>query len=160
MQQFQRTAMLIGQDNLAKLHRAHVAVFGLGGVGSFAVEALARAGVGALTIVDDDVVSLSNVNRQLYALHSTVGQAKTDVAAARIADVNPAAKVTALRIRFDKDTARQFDFSAYDYVVDAIDTVTSKLLLVQLCEEAHTPIVSSMGTGNKLNPTAFRVADI
>lgn len=160
MQQFEREIMLIGQSAVEKLHGARVAVFGLGGVGSFAVEAIARAGVGHITVVDDDVVSYSNVNRQLYALHSTVGQAKTAVAAARIADVNPNATVNALCLRFDKVTASQFDFSSFDYVVDAIDTVTSKLLLVELCEKSHTPIISCMGTGNKLDSTAFRVADI
>ena len=160
MQQFERTIMLIGNEAQQKLAKAHVAVFGLGGVGSFAVEALTRAGVGRLTIVDDDSVTVSNINRQLYALHSTVGQAKIDVAKRRIADINPAAKVNALCIRFDKNTATQLDFSAFDYVVDAIDTVTSKLLLAELCNVAGTPIISCMGTGNKLDATAFRVADI
>lgn len=160
MQQFARTTMLIGKNAQQKLEKARVAVFGLGGVGSFTVEALARAGVGHLTLVDDDVVSLTNINRQLYALHSTVGQAKVTVAASRIADVNPAACVDARRIRFDKTTAAEFDFSTFDYVVDAIDTVSSKLLLAKLCAESDTPLISCMGTGNKLDATAFKVADI
>lgn len=160
MSQFDRTIMLIGERAQQQLAASRVAVFGLGGVGSFVVEALARAGVGSLTIVDDDVVSVTNINRQLYALHSTVGQAKTDVAKRRIADVNPRADVNALRLRFDEQSASQFDFSSFDYVVDAIDTVTSKLLLVERCEETNTPIISCMGTGNKLDATAFRVADV
>lgn len=160
MQQFDRTIMLIGERAQQKLARSHVAVFGLGGVGSYAVEALARAGVGRLTIVDDDVVSQTNINRQLYALHSTVGQAKTEVAKRRIADINPHAEVNALRLRFDEHTAAQFDFANFDYVVDAIDTVTSKLLLVELCAKVGTPIISCMGTGNKLDAASFRVADI
>lgn len=160
MQQFDRTTMLIGQEAQATLARARVAMFGLGGVGSFAVEALARAGVGFLTIVDDDVVSVTNLNRQLYALHSTLGQAKVEVAAHRIADVNPAAQVDARRVRFDQTTASQFDFSEFDYVVDAIDTVTSKLILAKLCAQSNVPLISCMGTGNKLDATAFKVADI
>jgi len=160
MQQFDRTTRLIGADAQSKLARAYVAVFGLGGVGSFTVEALVRAGVSNLTIVDDDVISPTNLNRQLYALHSTVGQAKVTVAASRISDINPAAHVDARCVRFDERTAPQFDFSAFDYVVDAIDTVTSKLLLVKLCAQSNTPIISCMGTGNKLDATAFKVADI
>lgn len=160
MQQFDRTTMLIGEESQRKLARSHVAVFGLGGVGSFVAEAFARAGVGNLTLVDDDVVSLTNLNRQLYALHSTLGQTKVSVAASRIADINPCAQVDARCVRFDETTATQFDFSAFDYVVDAIDTVTSKLLLAKLCAESDTPLISCMGTGNKLDATAFRVADI
>lgn len=160
MQQFCRTEMLIGKPAVELLNAKRVAVFGLGGVGSYVVEALARSGVGALTVVDDDVVSQSNLNRQLYALHSTLGQAKVDVAKERILDINPNCSVTARRVRFDASTADGFDFKSYDYVVDAIDTVTSKLLLVRLCNEASTPIISCMGTGNKLNATGFTVADI
>lgn len=155
-----RTEMLLGNDALTKLKNAHVAVFGLGGVGSFCAEALARAGVGALTIVDDDVIAESNINRQLYALTSTVGRLKTDVAAERIADINPDCIVTKKAIRFDKTTTDSFDFDKYDYVVDAIDTVTSKLLLAEICTAQGVPEVASMGTGNKLDPTAFRVADV
>lgn len=160
MTKFCRTEMLIGNDALVCLNKSSVAVFGLGGVGSYAAEAFARAGIGHLTLVDDDVIAESNVNRQLYALSSTVGQAKTAVAAARIADINPACAVDARMTRFDESTACKFDFASYDYVVDAIDTVTSKLLLVRLCKSAGTPIISCMGTGNKLDASAFRVADI
>lgn len=155
-----RTEMLLGNDALTKLKNAHVAVFGLGGVGSFCAEALARAGVGALTIVDDDVIAESNINRQLYALTSTVGRLKTDVAAERIADINPDCIVTKKAIRFDKTTTDSFDFDKYDYVVDAIDTVASKLLLAEICAAQGVQEVASMGTGNKLDPTAFRVADV
>lgn len=160
MQQFCRTEMLVGKQAQEKLINSHVAVFGLGGVGSYTAEALARVGVGTLTLVDCDVVEESNINRQLYALHSTVGLPKTQVAKQRICDINPNAKVNALSIRFDATTAPLMDFSSFDYVVDAIDTVTSKLLLAELCHKAGTPIVSCMGTGNKLDATAFRVEDI
>lgn len=160
MGQFCRTEMLIGKSAVEQLNTKHVAVFGLGGVGSYVVEALARGGIGSLTLVDDDVVAESNLNRQLYALHSTIGQSKVDVAKSRVLDINPACHVTELRLRFDGNTATQFDFAAFDYIVDAIDTVTSKLLLVELCNKANTPIISCMGTGNKLNATAFNVADI
>lgn len=160
MSQFCRTEMLIGEDAVKKLHTKHVAVFGLGGVGSFTVEALARVGIGSLTVVDDDVIALSNVNRQLYALHSTVGQAKVAVAQKRINDINPDCTVYALQVRFDGKSVCQFDFSSFDYVVDAIDSVTSKLLLAEICFEQNTPIISCMGTGNKLDATGFKVADI
>ena len=160
MQEFCRMEMLVGEDALQKLQSSHVAVFGIGGVGCYVVEALARAGVGRLTLVDDDVFATSNVNRQLYALQSTLGQNKVDVATARIADINPNCQVSALNLRFDATTAFQFDFAQFDYVVDAIDTVTSKLLLAKLCNDSDTHIISCMGTGNKLDPTAFEVADI
>lgn len=155
-----RTEMLLGEQALTTLTNAHVAVFGLGGVGSYCAEALARAGVGALTIVDDDVIADSNINRQLYALTSTVGKYKTDVAAERIVDINPACIVTKKRIRYNETTTNEFDFAKFDYVVDAIDTVASKLLLAEVCAKVGVPLVSCMGTGNKLDPTAFRVADI
>lgn len=160
MQQFDRTEKLIGKEAVAKLQNSHVAVFGLGGVGSFTVEALVRAGVGTLTLVDSDKFEETNLNRQLFALHSTLGQFKAEVAKCRAADINPLVKVNAVCRRFDKDTQGEFDFSQFDYVVDAIDTVTSKLLLIQRCKEAQTPIISCMGTGNKLDATAFVVADI
>ena len=160
MNQFCRTEMLIGQTAVEQLNSKHVAVFGLGGVGSYVVEALARAGVGCLTIVDDDVIAPSNLNRQLYALHSTIGQAKTEVAKTRVMDICPNCNVNALQLRFDNSTSQRFDFSIFDYVIDAIDTVTSKLLLVQLCNQTNTPIISCMGTGNKLDATLFQVADI
>lgn len=152
--------MLIGKSAVEQLNNKHIAVFGLGGVGSYVVEALARAGVGRLTLVDDDVIAESNLNRQLYALHSTIGQAKVSVAKQRVSDINPDCTVEAMRIRFDAVSADSFDFARYDYVVDAIDTVTSKLLLAELCGKANTPIISCMGTGNKLDATAFIVADI
>lgn len=160
MSQFCRTEMLIGKSVVEKLNSRHVAVFGLGGVGSYVAEALARVGIGSLTIVDDDVIALSNLNRQLYALHSTIGQAKVSVAQSRILDINPNCKVNALQLRFDGNTACKFDFTAFDYVVDAIDTMTSKLLLIELCSQANTPVISCMGTGNKLDATKFEVADI
>lgn len=160
MRQFCRTEMLIGSQAVERLLNKHVAVFGLGGVGSYAAEALVRAGVGRITLVDDDVIAESNLNRQLYALHSTLGKAKTDVAKSRILDINPDCDVNALKLRFDGSTAQNFDFALFDYVVDAIDTVTSKLLLVELCNRVNTPIISCMGTGNKLDAAAFEVADI
>lgn len=160
MQEFCRMEMLVGAEALNKLNSCHVAVFGIGGVGCYTVEALARAGVGKLTIVDDDSFATSNVNRQLYALQSTIGQSKVEVAKGRIADINPNCQVDARKVRFDGQSCGQFDFAQFDYVVDAIDTVTSKLLLAKLCFDVSTPIISCMGTGNKLDPTAFEVADI
>lgn len=160
MKQFCRTEMLIGKEAQRMLNKSHVAVFGLGGVGSYAVEALARAGVGNLTLVDFDVVDETNLNRQLFALHSTVGQLKTEVAKLRVDDINPNAQVQALCMRFDEFTAHEIDFSEFDFVIDAIDTVTSKLLLAKVCALQNVPIISCMGTGNKLNASAFRVADI
>lgn len=160
MSQFCRTEMLIGKQAVDQLNTKRVAVFGLGGVGSYVVEALARAGVGHLTLVDDDQIAESNLNRQLYALHSTIGQAKVAVAKQRVADIYSDCDVTALQIRFDVNTANNFDFATFDYVVDAIDTVTSKLLLAELCNKSKTPIISCMGTGNKLDATKFEVEDI
>lgn len=155
-----RTEMLIGSVAVNKLANSSVAVFGLGGVGSYVAESLARLGVGSITVVDNDVISASNVNRQLYALQSTLGSNKTDVAKERILDINPSCNVTAMSVRFDNTTVGNFDFSKYDYVADCIDTVSSKLLLVECCFKCNTPIISCMGTGNKLNPTLFKVADI
>ena len=155
-----RAEMLLGAQAMNKLAASRVAVFGIGGVGSYCAEALARMGIGNITVVDDDVVAPSNLNRQLYALQSTVGQPKVDIAAARINDINPDCIVTKKRIRYAENVASDFDMRDYDYVVDAVDTVSAKLLLVQKCHDANVPIVSCMGTGNKLDPTAFRVADI
>jgi len=160
MDAYSRTRFLLGDDAMQKLKNAHVAVFGLGGVGGYVAEALARSGVGALTLVDHDTISLSNINRQILATRDTVGMAKVDAAAARITAINPEIRVIAKKIFYLPETADQFDFTAYDYVVDAIDTVTGKLMLVQAAQAAGTPIISSMGTGNKLDPTAFRVGDI
>lgn len=152
--------MIVGERAMEKLCSKHVVVFGLGGVGSYAVEALARAGVGALTLVDDDVIAESNLNRQLYALHSTVGQFKANVARERVLDVNPDCKAEAKICRFDASTADSFNFDEYDYVVDAIDTVTSKIALVEICKAKGVPIICCMGTGNKLDATGFKVADL
>ncbi len=160
MRQFCRTEMLIGVEAQKKLNNSNVAIFGLGGVGSFTVEALARAGVGSLTLVDFDKVDETNINRQLFALYSTVGQYKTDVAKTRILDINPNVQVTAVCCRFDQNTANMFDFSQFNYVVDAIDMVSSKLLLAKICFLQNVPIISCMGTGNKYDASAFRVADI
>lgn len=160
MNEFVRTELLLGADAMEKLKNSRVAVFGVGGVGGYAVEALARSGVGALDLIDDDTVSESNLNRQIVALHSTVGQYKVDVAAARVADINPDCKVTPIRAFYMPETADRFDFTRYDYVIDAIDTVTGKIALVLQAKGAGVPIISSMGAGNKLDPTAFEVADL
>ena len=157
---FVRTALLLGDAGMARLARARVAVFGVGGVGGHVAEALARSGVGALELIDDDVVSPSNLNRQIVALHSTLGLPKVDVAAARIRDINPDCRVAPRRVFFTPETAPQFDFSAYDYVVDAIDTVTGKVQLIVAAKAAGVPIICAMGAGNKLDPTRFEVADI
>ena len=155
-----RTAMLIGEEAVDTLKNRSVLLFGVGGVGSFAAEALARAGVGHIGLCDNDTVSVSNINRQLIALDSTVGQNKAEVMANRIKDINPDIKVTVYPLFFAQETAEQFDFENYDYIIDAIDTVTSKLILVEKAKELGIPIISSMGTGNKLDPTALTVTDI
>lgn len=159
-EQFSRTELIIGRIGLDKLQKARVAVFGVGGVGGYVVEALARSGIGTLDIIDADKICLSNLNRQIIATHKTIGAYKVDVAKERILDINPDAVVHAHRCFYLPDTADQFDFSQYDYVVDAIDTVTGKIELVMQAKQANTPIISSMGAGNKMDPTAFRVADI
>lgn len=158
--QFSRTEMLFGKDAMEILASSRVAVFGIGGVGGYTVEALARSGVGALDLIDDDKVCLTNLNRQLYATHKTVGKYKVDVASERIAEINPDAVVRTYKTFFLPETAGEFDFSAYDYVVDAIDTVKGKIALVENAQSVGVPIISSMGAGNKLDPTAFEVADI
>ena len=155
-----RTGMLLGEEAMARLENARVAVFGLGGVGGYTVEALARAGIGKLDLIDNDTVSRSNINRQILATHSTVGMMKVEVAKARVLDINPGAEVTTWPVFYTPETAGQFDFSQYDYIVDAIDTVTGKLQLVEQAVLAGTPIICCMGTGNKLDPTRFEVADI
>ena len=159
-ERFARTAMLLGDEAMERLARARVAVFGVGGVGGHAVEALARSGVGALDLIDDDTVCLSNLNRQIVALTSTLGQYKADVAVARVRDINPACRVTAHRCFFTPETAGAFDFTRYDYVVDAIDTVAGKLELLARARAAGVPAISAMGAGNKLDPTRFEVADL
>lgn len=158
--QFSRTELILGKDAMNTLQSCRVAVFGLGGVGGYTVEALARSGVGTLDIIDDDKVCLTNLNRQIFATHKTVGKYKVDVAEERIHDICPDIKVNKYKCFFMPDTANQFDFSLYDYVVDAIDTVTGKLELVSKANLAGVKIISSMGAGNKVDPTSFRVSDI
>ena len=155
-----RTALLLGEEGVNALKKARVAVFGIGGVGGFACESLARAGVGTLLLVDDDTVSESNLNRQLIALHSTIGQPKVSVMAARIADIDPSIAVETRQCFFDETTADSFDFSSFDYVIDAIDTVSAKVELICRAKAAGTPIISCMGAGNKLDPTKFVVTDL
>ena len=158
--QFIRTRLLIGDEPLNKLNAAKVAVFGVGGVGGFCVEALARAGIGTLHLYDDDTVSESNLNRQLIALHSTIGKPKVEVMAARVLDINPNCGVKAIPMFYLPENADSVDLSQYDYVIDAIDTVAAKLELVKRCHELNVPIISAMGSGNKLDPSAFVVTDI
>lgn len=160
LNQFSRTQLLFGPDAMRKLAASRVAVFGVGGVGGYTVEALARSGVGMIDLIDDDKVCVTNINRQLHATTKTVGRYKVDVAEERILEINPKAVVAKHRCFYMPDTADRFDFTQYDYVVDAIDTVTGKLELVKRAKAANVPIISSMGAGNKLDPTAFKVADI
>lgn len=160
LDQFSRTELLLGREGMERLARAHVAVFGLGGVGGYTAEALVRSGVGTLDLVDSDRISLTNLNRQILATHRTLGQYKADAARERALEINPDAVLNARRVFYGPDTAGEFDFSQYDYVVDAIDTVTGKLALIQQALEAGTSVISCMGAGNKLDPAAFRVADI
>ena len=158
--QFTRTEMMLGAEAVRRLNSARVAVFGIGGVGGYAVEALARAGVGEIHLYDSDRVSVTNINRQIIALHSTVGRLKTEVMKERIADINPSARVMSFPIFYGDETADSIDLSQYDYIIDAIDTVRSKLLLITRAKAASIPIISSMGAGNKLDPTRFEVEDI
>ena len=160
LNQFSRTQLLLGCDGMERLYHARVAVFGIGGVGGYAVEALARSGVGTLDLIDDDRVCLTNLNRQIFATRRTVGQYKVDVAEQRIHEINPDAVVHTYKTFYAPQTAEQFDFTQYDYVVDAIDTVTGKLALVEQAQRVGTPIISSMGAGNKMDPAAFEAADI
>ena len=154
------TALLLGEDALWRLGGCRVAVFGVGGVGGYCVEALARSGIGALDLIDNDTVSLSNLNRQIVALHSTLGRKKVDVAAERVRDINPECRVTVHPVFYLPETKERFVFRDYDYVVDCIDTVKGKLALAEQAQEAGTPVISAMGAGNKLDPTRFEVADI
>ena len=156
----ERTSYLIGEDGVALLENKHVALFGVGGVGGYVAEALGRAGIGALTLVDRDTVSVSNINRQIIATYDTVGRSKTEVMAERLHSINPELKVECRDCFFLPDTAVSFDFTDYDYVVDAVDTVTAKLELVKRAQEAGVPIISCMGTGNKLDPSRFEISDI
>ena len=160
LNQFSRTELLLGREAMERLAASRVAVFGIGGVGGYTVEALVRSGIGGIDLIDNDRVCLTNINRQIYATRKTVGQYKVDVAAERIAEINPDVNVRTFKIFYTPETAEQFDFSQYQYVVDAIDTVTGKLALVENAYAAGTPVISSMGAGNKLDPTAFEVADI
>lgn len=160
LNQFSRTQLLFGEEGMEKLYHARVAVFGIGGVGGYTVEALARSGIGTLDLIDDDRVCLTNLNRQIFATRKTVGQYKVDVAEQRIMEINPDAVVHTYKTFYAPQTAEQFDFTQYDYIVDAIDTVTGKLELVEQAQKAGVPIISSMGAGNKVDSTAFEVADI
>ena len=158
--QFSRTQLLIGADAVSRLKKSRVAVFGIGGVGSYTVEALARSGVGTLDLIDNDTVALTNINRQLIAVHSTIGMYKVDAAKKRLLDINPDIKINTYKTFYTPENSCDFDFSQYDYVVDAIDTVSGKIELVMQAEKAGVPIISSMGAGNKLDAAAFEVADI
>lgn len=160
LDQFSRTQLLLGREGMARLFAARVAVFGIGGVGGYTVEALARSGIGALDLIDDDRVCLTNLNRQIIATHKSIGQYKVDAAAQRVSEISPKCAVRTYKTFYTPETQDLFDFTEYDYVVDAIDTVTGKLALVMRAQAAGVPIISSMGAGNKLDPTAFEVADI
>ncbi|MDD7739465.1 MAG: tRNA threonylcarbamoyladenosine dehydratase [Fusicatenibacter sp.] len=160
LHEYSRTELLIGREGLLRLRNAKVAVFGIGGVGSYVAEALARSGIGTLILVDSDTVSLTNLNRQLLALHSTIGRKKTDVMRERIQDIDPETHVLTYDVFYQEDTAEMFPMEEYDYVVDAIDTVSSKLLLIERAAEKKTPVISCMGTGNKLDPGRFEITDI
>ena len=160
LSQFSRTELLIGKEGMERLSNSRVAVFGVGGVGGYTVEALARSGIGELDLIDNDQVALTNLNRQIIATTKTLGRDKVDVAKERVMEINPSAKVNIYKKFYLPETKEEFDFTKYDYVVDAIDTVSGKIALVEQAKEAGVPIISSMGAGNKLDPTAFRVADI
>ncbi len=160
LNQFSRTQLLLGEEGMKKLAASRVAVFGIGGVGGYTVEALARSGIGALDLIDNDKICLSNINRQILATMKTVGMYKVDAAEERIADINPDCKVKTYKTFYLPSAESEFDFTLYDYVVDAIDTVTGKLAIIKNAKAANVPVISSMGAGNKLDPTAFEVADI
>lgn len=160
LNQFSRTELIFGASAIQKLQRAHVAIFGLGGVGSYAAEALARSGIGALDLIDDDRICLTNINRQLFATTKTVGKYKVDIAKRRLEEINPKICLNTYKTFYMPETSHEFDFSKYDYIIDAIDTVSGKIELVIRADEANVPIISSMGTGNKVNPMLFKVSDI
>lgn len=159
-EEFSRTAMLIGEENLKKLSACRVAVFGIGGVGGYVVEALARSGVGELDLIDSDTVNISNINRQIIATHDTLGKSKVDAAKERVMNINPDAKVSTHNTFYLPENSSEFDFKKYDYIVDAVDTVTAKIEIIVNAKKAGTPVISCMGTGNKLDPTLFEVSDI
>lgn len=158
--QYSRTRLLLGAEGLTKLRNARVAIFGLGGVGGYVAEALARSGIGQMDLIDDDTINLTNLNRQVLALHSTIGMSKVEAAKKRIMDIDPTIQVRTFETFYLPETAAQFDFSSYDYVIDAIDTVTGKLELIAQAKNAGVPVISCMGTGNKMEATGFRVSDI
>ncbi|MBR6402181.1 MAG: tRNA threonylcarbamoyladenosine dehydratase [Eubacterium sp.] len=158
--QFSRTRILVGDEGIDKLHSARVIIFGVGGVGGYVAESLARCGVGHIELVDSDTVSETNINRQIIALHSTVGRYKTEVMRDRIMDINPSAEVVVHNCFYLPETAEQFDFSKYDYIVDAVDTVAAKISIIVEADKKNVPVISSMGAGNKMNPADFQVADI
>lgn len=160
LNQFSRTELLLGKDGIEKLQKSRVAVFGLGGVGGYVVEALVRSGIGAIDLIDDDKVCLTNINRQIYATHETIGKYKTDIAEERILSISPNVKIKKYQTFYTPKTKDIFDFSQYDYVVDAIDTVVGKLSLIEESKKANVPIICAMGAGNKMDPTKFEVADI
>ena len=160
LNQFSRTELLIGKEALERLSKAHVAVFGIGGVGGYVVEALVRSGIGAYDLIDDDKVCLTNLNRQIIATRDTIGRHKVEVMRERILSINPDAEVTTHRCFYLPEYARDFEFASYDYVVDAVDTVTAKLEIVMRAKESNIPVISCMGVGNKLNPTQLEIADI
>ena len=160
LNQFSRTELIFGKEAMEKLHGARIAIFGIGGVGSYTAEALARSGVGTLDLIDDDKVCLTNINRQLFATRKTVGKYKVDIAKERLEEINPKICINTYKTFYMPETSNEFDFSQYDYIADAIDTVSGKLEMVVKAKEVNTPIISSMGAGNKIDPTAFRIADI
>lgn len=159
-EEFTRTAMLIGEESVEMLSSVHIAVFGIGGVGGYVTEALARCGVGAFDLIDNDTVNITNINRQIIATHETLGRYKTEVMRERILSINPEAKVNIYNTFYLPENSAEFDFTKYDYIVDAVDTVTAKIEIIMNAKKAGTPVISSMGTGNKLDPTRFEIADI
>lgn len=159
-EEFTRTAMLIGEESVEKLSSVHIAVFGIGGVGGYVTEALARCGVGEFDLIDNDTVNITNINRQIIATHDTLGRFKTEVMRERILSINPEAKVNVYNTFYLPENSAEFDFTKYDYIVDAVDTVTAKIEIIMNAKKAAIPIISSMGTGNKLDPTRFEIADI
>ncbi len=160
MEELKRTELLLGRESIEKLKNSYIAIFGIGGVGGYTAEALARSGVGKLDLIDNDTVALSNINRQIIALHSTVGRYKVDVMKERIYDINPDAEVNAIRCFFLPKNKDEFDFGKYDYIVDAVDTVSAKIAIIEEAKKAGVPVISSMGAGNKLHPEMFELADI
>ncbi|MGM9528404.1 MAG: ThiF family adenylyltransferase [Phascolarctobacterium sp.] len=160
LNQFSRTALLVGTQAIDKLQNSRVAIFGIGGVGGYVAEALARSGVGSFDLIDNDTVALTNLNRQIIATHATLGQPKVQVMAERIHSINPEAQITVHQCFFLPENAHEFDFSQYDYVVDAVDTVAAKIAIIIAAKAANVPVISSMGAGNKMDPSKFQVADI